>query len=427
MSEIDPQSREMVPPPPPTPEGWFAPPPSYLPPSTAPRPSWGRWLAVGTVVATILAAGGGIGIGFTMSQYLRSSHATQNAALPKASEPSTSTAPISPVNPSPNQNGSLNAQAIAAKVDPAIVDINTVIQTSTGAGAAAGTGMIITSSGEVLTNNHVVDGSTSISVTIAGRAGTYIAHVIGVSPTADVALIQIEGVSGLPTVTLADSSSVKAGDQVVAIGNALGAGGTPSATQGQVTAVDQTITASEGSGRSETLSGLIQEDATISPGDSGGALVNSSGQVIGMITAGEAQGFRTTVSPIGYAVNTNSALTVVNEIRAGQASAEVIIGPVGYIGVQIRDLNQQLAAQYGLNITSGALVWAVQAGSPAEQAGMTRLSVITKIGSTSVDSSASLGNALHAYKPGANVAVTWIDQGGASHTKTLTLTTGPNV
>src|SRR5712664_1911161 len=149
MSEIDPQSTEMVPPPPPTPEGWFAPPPSYLPPSTAPRPSWGRWLAVGTVVATILAAGGGIGIGFTMSQYLRSSHATQNAALPKASEPSTSTAPIWPVNPSPNQNGTLNAQAIAAKVDPAIVDINTVIQTSSGngAGAAAGTGMIITSSG----------------------------------------------------------------------------------------------------------------------------------------------------------------------------------------------------------------------------------------------------------------------------------------
>ena len=231
----------------------------------------------------------------------------------------------------------------------------------------------------------------------------------------------------LTKVTFADSSSVKVGDPVVALGNALGQGGTPALTQGQVTAVDQTITASEGSGRSETLTGMIQSDAGISPGDSGGALVNSAGQVIGMITAGEAQGFRTTVSPIGYAVNTNSALTVVNEIRAGQASADVIIGPVGYIGVQIRDLNPQLAAQAGLSITSGALVWAVQAGSPAEQAGMTRLSVITKIGSTSVDSSASLGNALHAYKPGANVAVTWIDQGGASHTKTLTLTTGPNV
>jgi S1-C subfamily serine protease len=433
MSEIDPQSSELVPQdqnmpaPPPAPEGWLAPPAPYMPPAPAPRPTWGRWLAVGTVVATILAAGGGIGIGFTMSQYLHSTHANQSAALPKINEPSSSTAPIAPVTPSPVQNGALNAQAIAAKVDPAIVDINTVIQTASGNGAAAGTGMIITSSGEVLTNNHVVDGSTSISVTIAGHAGSYTAHVIGVSPTSDVALIQIEGVSGLPTVTLADSSSVKPGDQVVAIGNALGAGGAPSVTQGQVNAVDQTITASEGSGRSETLSGMIQEDAAIQPGDSGGALVNSAGQVIGMITAGEAQGFRSSSSTVGYAISTNSALAVVNQIRSGQATAGVFIGPVGYMGVSIRDLTPAIAAQVGISSTTGPLVWAVQAGSPAEQAGITRLSVITAVGGTAVDSSATLGDALHAYKPGASVAVTWVDQNGGSHTKNVTLTTGPNI
>jgi S1-C subfamily serine protease len=436
MSQIDPQSREMVPQeqampaPPPAPEGWFAPPPPYMPPTPAPRPTWGRWLAVGTIVATILAAGGGIGIGFTMSQYLHSTHANQSAALPKVNEPPTSTAPITPVNPinpRPAQNGTLNAQAIAAKVDPAIVDINTVVQTSSGSGAAAGTGMIITSSGEVLTNNHVVDGSTSITVTISGHPGTYTAHVIGVSPTADVALIQIEGVSGLPTVTLADSSSVKPGDPVVAIGNALGAGGAPSVTQGQVNAIDQTITASEGNGRSEVLSGMIQEDASIQPGDSGGALVNSSGQVIGMITAGEAQGFRSSSSTVGYAISTNSALAVVNQIRSGQPTAGVFIGPVGYMGVSIRDLTPAIAAQNGISSTSGPLVWAVQAGSPAEQAGITRLSVITAVGGTAVDSSATLGDALHAYKPGASVAVTWVDQNGGSHTKNVILTTGPNI
>ena len=419
MSEIDPQS--LVPPPPPAPEGWIP------APAPAPRPSWGRWLAVGTIAATLLAAGGGIGIGLTVSRYLHTSHPAQTATLPRTSEPSSSTAPIAAVTPSANLNGTINAAAIAAKVDPAIVDINTVVQGSSGSGAAAGTGMIITSSGEVLTNNHVVDQSISISVTIAGHTGTYPAHVIGVSPTSDVALIQIEGVSGLPTVTLADASSVKVGDPVVALGNALGQGGTPAVTQGQVTAVDQTITASEGNGRSETLSGMIQSDATISPGDSGGALLNSAGQVIGMITAGEAQGFRTTSSTIGYAITTNSALAVVNQIRSGQASATVIIGPVGYLGVSIRDLTPQLAAQLGLNTTSGALVWTVLAGSPAEQAGIARLSVITAVGGTAVSSSTTLGNAVHAYKPGASVAVTWVDQGGASHTKTLTLTTGPNI
>jgi len=419
MSEIDPQS--LVPAPPPAPEGWVP------APAPAPRPSWGRWLAVGTIAATILAAGGGIGIGLTVSRYLHTSHPAQTATLPRTSEPSSSTAPIAAVTPSANLNGTINAAAIAAKVDPAIVDINTVVQGSSGTGAAAGTGMIITSTGEVLTNNHVVDQSISISVTIAGHTGTYPAHVIGVSPTSDVALIQIEGVSGLPTVTLADASSVKVGDPVVALGNALGQGGTPAVTQGQVTAVDQTITASEGNGRSETLSGMIQSDATISPGDSGGALVNSAGQVIGMITAGEAQGFRTTSSTIGYAITTNSALAVVNQIRSGQASATVIIGPVGYLGVSIRDLTPQLAAQLGLNTTSGALVWTVLAGSPAEQAGIARLSVITAVGGTAVSSSTTLGNAVHAYKPGASVAVTWVDQGGASHTKTLTLTTGPNI
>ncbi len=421
MSEVDPQPRELSPqeqqvppPPPPSPEGWWAP-PVYTPPPSAPRPSWGRWLAAGTITATILAGAGGIGIGLTMARYLHSSHATQTATVPHTTEPPTSTAPITPVSPATNQNGTLNAQAIAAKVDPAIVDINTVIQTSNGTGSAAGTGMIITSSGEVLTNNHVVDGSISITVTIAGRSGSYTAHVIGVSLSSDVALIQIEGISGLPTVTLADSSNVRVGDQIVAIGNALGKGGAPAVTQGLVTGVDQTITAGEGRGRSETLTGLIQSDASISPGDSGGALVNSAGQVIGMITAGEAQGFRNSSSTVAYSISTNAALDVVNQVRSGQAGNGVYIGPVGYLGVSIQDLNP------------GVLVTGVQSGSPAEQAGITRSSVITKVGSTSVDSAATLGNALHAYKPGANVAVTWVDANGASHTKTLTLIAGPNI
>jgi S1-C subfamily serine protease len=431
MSEIDPKSRDLTPPqaqlpaPPPPPPGWYPPPVYGAPP--APH-SAGRWIAVVTIVATILAAGGGLGIGLTMARYLHpSAPATQSATVQPTAQPSSSTAPIVAATPSTSKNGTLNVAQVTAKVAPAIVDINTVVDTGSGTGAAAGTGMILTPSGEVLTNNHVVDGSISISVTIAGKIGSYTAHVIGVSPGSDVALIQIEGVSGLPTVTLADSSAVKVGDQIVAMGNALGAGGAPSVTQGQVTATDQTITASEGNGNSETLNGMIESDATISPGDSGGAVVNSAGQVIGMITAGAAQGFRSNTSSVGYAIPTNTALSVVNQVRSGQAGADVLIGPVGYMGVTVRDLDSQLAGQYGLKLNAGALVWSVQAGGPAEQAGITRLSVITDIGGTSIDSTVSLGKTIHAYKPGASVSVTWIDQGGASHTKSVTLTTGPNV
>ena len=144
--------------------------------------------------------------------------------------------------------------------------------------------MIVSSSGEVLTNDHVVRGSTSIAVTVQGRSQTYTAHVVAVNQSQDVALIQLEGASSLPTVRLADSTQLKVGDPVIAVGNALGQGGAPRVTQGSITALDQTITASEGGSQSETLHGMIESDAVIYQGDSGGAIVNAAGQIVGMIT-----------------------------------------------------------------------------------------------------------------------------------------------
>jgi S1-C subfamily serine protease len=400
----------------PPPGGWWVPPPPAPPaPPTSGAPHVWRWIVVAFVVAAIAAGGSGVGVGWGLARALRSSPPTASpvASAPVAEVPSQPQAPIQPAAPS---TGSLNAQAIAAKVDPAVVDINTV----TGSGTAAGTGMILTSNGEVLTNNHVVDGSTSIAVTIAGHSGTYSATVLGVDPAADVALIQIQGVSGLPTVTLASSSSVQVGDAVVAIGNALGAGGAPSVTQGTITAVDQTITASEGGGKTEQLTGMLQADATISPGDSGGPLVNSAGQVIGMITAGEAQGFRSQVSTTDYAVPSNEALRVVNLIRSGQASSEIIRSQVSFLGVQVRSLTQAQATQLGLSVSSGALIVGVQSGSPAEKAGLPQDAVITAVGSTPVTDSASLGPALHLYQPGQKAPITYVDQSG-THTVTATL------
>ena len=351
----------------------------------------------------IAAGGSGIGVGWGLAKALRT--------------PSVVQSPIAIASPTtPPVNGSLDVNRIAAIVNPAIVDINTIV----GSSQAAGTGMILTSDGQVLTNNHVVDNSSTIKVTIAGRSGTYTAHVVGVAPAADVALIQIEGVSGLPTVTLASSSSLKVGDAVVALGNALGLGGTPAVSTGTVIALNQTITASEGSGKSEQLTGMIQSDAPISPGDSGGPLVNSAGQVVGMITAGDVQGFRSQTSTVNYAIPADTAITYVNMIRSGQASDQLIYGQVGFMGVSVRDLSPSVATQLGLDVSAGALVVSVQGNSPAESAGITENSVITKVGDDKITSSNTLGTAIRSHKPSEKVSVTWVDKSG-SHTATVTL------
>src|SRR4029077_3051256 len=151
---------------------------------------------------------------------------------------------------------------------------------------AAGTGVVVTPGGEVLTNNHVIDGATSISVTDVGNGQDYKATVVGYDRTSDIAVLQLQGASGLQTASLADSSQLKVGEPVVAVGNAGGAGGAPSAAGGSITSLDQSITASDqGGGNSEQLHGLIEINANIQPGDSGGSLVTSTGAVIGINTA----------------------------------------------------------------------------------------------------------------------------------------------
>ena len=386
--------------------------PQLPPPAWAPGPPqrdsvWTR-LAAFIVLIAVVAAAAGAGIGWSLARAVNSNQSAAN------------TSPESPIRataPNTGASGSTMEQ-IAARVDRAIVDINTTL----GNGTAAGTGMIISSNGEILTNNHVVSGSTSISVTVQGRSQTYSAHVVGVNTSQDVAVIQIDqSVSGLTTVAIADSSSLKVGDTVIAIGNALGQGGTPHVTSGQVTSLDQTITASEGGNSSETLTGMIESDAPIYEGDSGGALVNASGQVVGMITAGQAQGFRSAGSEVGYAIASNTALGVVNRIRAHDQASDLIYGQVGYLGVAVQSLDASAAQQLGLDVTSGALVSATPAeGTPAAKAGITRFSVIVKLGGRDVTDTNSLGVAVRSHRPGDTVSVTWINSSG-SHTANVTL------
>lgn len=396
-----------------------SPAPAWAPPPAAPQSSslWHQ-LAAAVVIAAVIAAAAGAGIGWSLARTINArSGAAQTNTQTNTDQPAQPAQPGSPIQPvNPGTGGSLNTDAIAAKIDPAIVDINTVV----GSGQAAGTGQIITSNGEILTNNHVVDRSTSIQVTIAGRSQTYPAHVIGVDPSADIALIQIDGVSGLPTVSFASSSSVKVGDPIVAIGNALGQGGAPDVSQGSISALDQTITASESGSKSEQLSGMLQTDATIYPGDSGGPIVNSSGHVVGMITAGDVQGFRSSASTVNYAIPSDRILSVVNQIRSGQASSEIIYGQTGYIGVSVQNIDAAVAARLNLSVSSGALVQGVVSSSPAATAGITRYSVITSVAGTTIGNIDDLGNALLAHKPNERVSITWVNQSG-THTATVTL------
>jgi S1-C subfamily serine protease len=269
-----------------------------------------------------------------------------------------------------------------------------------------------------------VDGSISLRVTVQGH-GTYTATVLGVDPGDDLAVIHIDA-TGLRTVSLANSSKVKIGDSILAIGNALGLGGAPRVTQGFITDLDQTITASENGNNAETLHGMIQSDAEISPGDSGGALVNNGGQVIGVITAGQATSFRTSTSTVAYAIPSSTAARIANQILAGQAVGGVIIGPVGHLGVGVDTLDPDTAAQQGLSVSSGAYVRTVEKGSPAAAAGILPGSVITAINSTTIDGSTALGNALQQFKPGDTVKVTWVDQ-TATRSASVTLVTGPAV
>jgi S1-C subfamily serine protease len=419
------------PPPPPSGPGQ-PPPPGYWPPGAqagAPVPPRRRsgWTMVAVIAAgAVLLTGLGVGWGYATSRVIHS--LTSNAQSPIHTVPQIGGSSNRPSSGLPAQSGQagqpIDVQAVASKVSAATVDINTVIASVSGRGSqAAGTGMILTSTGEILTNNHVVEQASSIKVTIPGSSNTYTATVVGVDPTADVALIKINA-SGLPTVQLADSSTLSVGQEVVALGNALGQGGTPSVTQGSITALDQTITASSDNGSSEQLNGLIQSDATISPGDSGGPLANAAGQVIGMITAGQATGFRQSSTNVGYAIPASNAVNVVNEIRAGHGSSTILIGPTGHLGIGVQSLDPTTASRLGLNVSSGALVTGVEAGSPAAQIGMTANSVITNIDGTAINSSSDLTPTIQGHKPGDKIKVTWVDQSG-THTATATLVAGP--
>lgn len=353
-----------------------------------------------------------------------------------------------------------SVQRIVNKVVPGLVIINTALQYSSQ--AAAGTGMVISRDGLVLTNNHVIEGATRMSATVVATGKTYPATVIGYDKTGDIALIRLQGAAGLRPVPIGNSAGVKTGARVVAMGNA-GGQGTIIPAGGRVTALGKTITASDqgGSAATETLHGMIQTNAGIVSGDSGGPLASAAGQVIGMDTAGSNVSFSQQARAAGFAIPINTALSVARQIAAGHASQVITVGYPPFMGIFIgsgtaaspqAQAQQQQGSGFGgfggsggtapaprcsasnaglalpariAPVGSGTLVDGAICGSPAAAAGMTGGSVITAVNGQPVGSPASLARIMARQRPGGTVSVTWVSPAGKRTTSSLRLLAGP--
>jgi S1-C subfamily serine protease len=290
-----------------------------------------------------------------------------------------------------------------------------VIETNLGLqnARAAGTGMVLTSSGEVLTNNHVIRDATSIRVVVPATGRSFPARVVGYDASGDVAVIQARGASNLRTVSPADSATVTAGQAVKALGNAGGTGALRAAS-GTVTGVGRAITVGDDRGGSESLTGMIVTNAAVRPGDSGGPLMNSAGQVIGMDTAASVgNGSAQAATGDGYAIPIDRAMSIAGHIVRGDASSTIHVGGTAFLGVEV--------AGNG----SGALITSIVPGSPAAAAGLAPGDLITSVGGHAVSSPDGLTAIVGAERPGAAVSTTYVDPAGATRTASLALASGP--
>jgi S1-C subfamily serine protease len=404
----------------------------------------------------VLAAGVGIGhVAWTKNATPNSSSPASHASAPSGGSGSfggtgSGGAGSKGSGSSGASSGPSDVSAIAKKVDPGLVDIDTTLGYQQE--EAAGTGIVLTSTGEVVTNNHVIDGATSISVTDVGNGKTYSASVVGYNRTKDIAVLQLHGASGLNTATIANSTSVSVGEDIVGIGNAGGTGGTPSAAGGTVTALNQSITASdEGDDSSEQLTDLIETNADIQPGDSGGSLVDTSGDVLGIDTAASAgfsfQSSGQSSGNQGYAIPINEAITIAKEIEAGTSSSTVHIGATAFLGVEVAQSTcggntgggSGSGSGFGFGgggfgggnsgsgntSSSGALICSVITSSPAQESGLAEGDTITSLNGQSVTSPSALTNLLEPFHPGDKVTIGWTGTSGNTQTVSVQLSSGP--
>jgi S1-C subfamily serine protease len=335
----------------------------------------------------------------------------------------------SPSVTKPSSASDAAAAKVAKTVDPGLVDINTNLTYQDE--SAAGTGMVLTSSGLVLTNNHVIDGATSIRATDIATGKTYQVKVVGYDETRDVALVQLEGASGLTTVKTGNSSDLTKDEKVVGIGNAGGVGGTPSYAAGSILALNQSITATddENPAGAEQLTGMIEMNADIQPGDSGGPLVNSAGKVIGMDTAGSSSdggfGFVSNVpsSTEAFAIPINTALAVVKTIENGTSTTNVHVGATAFLGVEVGSASD--VPTNGATTIAGVPVDETIPNTPAGNSALITGDYITSINGQTVTTTEDIASILQTLNPGDTVSIGYVNTNGVASTLSLTLASGP--
>lgn len=392
--------------------------PASPPPPPRRRGRAGLLVTLGVLAAFCLGVAGA-----QVGRYVTSAGTVPS--LQSSAQPSATTEPAAVPSTESTASGTSSGStsdtaSIAAIIDPALVDIVSTFSFQQAEGA--GTGIVLTATGEILTNNHVISGATSISVTDVGNGQTYAATVVGYDTAHDVAVLQLKGASGLRTASISTAAAT-VGEAVVAAGNAGGTGGTPTAAAGTVTALNQTITASnELTGTSEQLSDLIGVNAKIQSGDSGGALVDSTGTVIGINTAGASGYSLSSQTGRGYAIPIADAMAIATAVEAGQGSATTHVGDSAFLGVLMGSSSNGRPGRYS---STGALVRGVVAGDPAARAGLVAGDTITSLGGKTVDSATTLAEFMIGYHPGDKVTIGWVDTAGTAHTAKVTLVSGP--
>jgi S1-C subfamily serine protease len=424
----------------------------YAPMPPPPLPPRRRWRMPRYVIAAVLAAG--LGAGLTAAFDTQDAGSSPNSPVIAASE---IPEPHDIAAGSGSSASPMNQAAVEAKVKPGLVDIDATLTYQDE--SAEGTGMILSPTGLVLTNNHVIDGATTVVVTLAGSRAVYQARVVGYDQTDDVALLQLSGAARLTSVSFGNSAQVSLGTPVLALGNAGGRGGVTPA-RGVIDGLNRSVQASdEGSDTTEDLNHMLQTNAGIQQGDSGGVLVNNAGQVIGMITAANTGAGRV-AGTAGFAIPINSALAIARRIAAGQASSTVYIGTPGFLGVVAAQSNspdprrqafdeQQLArggrGGPGGNgaaclapgqpprsvpasiapVSTGTLILGTLCRGAVAGDGLAPGDVIISVDGQAVTTPSSLTNITARYHPGTVVSLTWAGVNGLRHTTSVTLGSGP--